>query len=164
MNILDHFLNVHRQTEDMFARLESLQESAAKRKLVEQLVQALIVHEGVEETLFYPVLDRLQKDQPLAREGLEQQQELRDFIRRERVLQLPDDQLDPVLRRLKRLVMEHVQTEEARIFPTARRQIDAAELDRLGNEVERVRSEQREQALRLTVTMLPESPVEQTQR
>lgn len=142
MDPISMLTNDHREVEKLFGRWEGL--SAGKederREVAQEIVRHLATHAAIEEQLLYPtVRDRVPGGEALARESLEEHQQV------ERVLDELDsaDATDPgyaeKLGQLMRDVDEHVREEENEIFPKLRDAVPQDDLDSIGEAMEKAR-------------------------
>ena len=87
MDILDRLMREHRKAEKLISKLAGAQQGPRRLELVEELTDALYTHMVVEERFVYPIVADIlgaraeteaETEHDLAREGLEQLNELVD--------------------------------------------------------------------------------------
>ncbi len=103
-----------------------------RARLFGQLKRLLSAHERIEETIFYPVLERHAKSKDIVLEGY-QEHHVADLLTAE-ITRMAIDSEDwgPKAHVLGESLEHHIKEEEKKMFPQARRVLDAAQLAQLG--------------------------------
>jgi hemerythrin-like domain-containing protein len=123
----------HREAEAMLKTLAESKPGARRRATVEKLAKALTLHMDIEESDVYPLVREQLGDEPaeeaevehrLAREGLEQLQELVD-----------EPGFGAAVAMVTAGIKHHVKEEEKEVLPQLKRRLDRDELLQLGDEV-----------------------------
>ena len=124
----------HRRVHDMFRELESLgaDDASRRQQLFERIVEELDVHAEAEEQTFYPAARAASRRIDDAVAG---HQHLRSVIAHARDAEPGSEEFRDLVHLVKQVVLAHVLEEESGIFLDAER-LGAAELERLGAELE----------------------------
>lgn len=125
----------HRRVEELFTSFEQAGPRAAKtkRRIVDELIEALSVHASIEETVFYPAVrhaDPTLGDQIL--ESLEEHHGAKTFLAELERMAPQAERFDAKVKVLTEQIRHHVAEEESELFPAVRRVFDDDELDSLG--------------------------------
>ena len=133
----------HDVVRELFSDLAELGPSDAKerRALLEEIRQELDVHARLEEDVFYPAVRRLPDEyaKDLVEECLEQHDEVRILLEELARLDPSDPDFEDRLTEVQDSLEQHVEEEEAEVFPIARQKLGAARLDELGKELENLK-------------------------
>jgi len=114
---------------------------SVKKALAETICDALDMHATLEEEVFYPVIRRLNADEPVIQKSEPEHDEMRRMIAELRACKDIDDRYDSLLHELMRDVMHHVADEETVLLPEAERLLDKTRLNELGAAMTRRRLE-----------------------
>ena len=114
---------------------------SVKKALAETICDALEIHATLEEEVFYPVIRRLNADEPVIHKSEPEHDEMRRMIGELRASTDIDDRYDALLHELMRDVMHHVADEETVLLPEAERLLDKTRLNELGAAMTRRRLE-----------------------
>jgi hemerythrin superfamily protein len=126
----------HREVKALFEQYEGLGERAmaSKKKIADQICNALTLHAAIEEEIFYPALRAASKDAAdLLDEALVEHAGAKDLIAQLQEMDPEDDLYDAKVKVLGEQIDHHVGEEEGEMFPKAKK----ANLDlaALGNEM-----------------------------
>jgi hemerythrin superfamily protein len=131
----------HREVEQMFEELESLQgaasddEKARRKELAEQVTIELVRHSVAEEVLVYPQVEKKVSAEE-ADHAREEHAEAEETLQRLEKLDADDPGFDGELATLMREIRHHIEDEEGQMFAHMRETIDADELRKLGDRVQ----------------------------
>jgi hemerythrin superfamily protein len=131
----------HREVEQMFEELESLQgaasddEKARRKDLAEQVTIELVRHSVAEEVLVYPQVEKKVSAEE-ADHAREEHAEAEETLQRLEKLDADDPGFDGELATLMREIRHHIEDEEGQMFAHMRETIDADELRKLGDRVQ----------------------------
>lgn len=134
MNAIELLRKDHRNVEDLFDRIDDVDDEDAKEELFQQIAQALTVHALIEEQHFYPAV-RVKSTETLVRESFHDHDGMKRMIARLLKTDPSDDQFDPRLLRLREEVEQHILQEESQLFPLVERMLSADVLDSLGEDM-----------------------------
>lgn len=124
-----------------FHQYTSTARNKVKKALADTICDALEIHMTLEEEIFYPVMRRLDPEEPMIIKAEPEHDEMRRLIRELRSCDASDDRHDSVLHELMRDQMHHVADEETVLLPQAERSLTADRLNELGSAMTRRRIE-----------------------
>jgi len=127
----------HKKVKGLLEQLEKTTERGAntRKKLLAQIEKELVIHTNIEETIFYPAFrDAVKKkeDREMYFEALEEHHVVKMVLPE---LKDTDPSSEPFAAKakvLKELVTHHAKEEEKDMFPEAKKVLDKAELEELG--------------------------------
>jgi iron-sulfur cluster repair protein YtfE (RIC family) len=141
MNALELLKQDHQKVAGLFAQTKSSSNAADKQRLFEQIKTELETHTYIEETVFYPALERHEELRELTREAYEEHSQVKTALHELAQLQAPAAALEMQLASLQRDVEHHVEEEENEIFPQVQELFGAAELEAMGRQMESAKSQ-----------------------
>ncbi len=117
----------HREVEDLFEQFEKLTDraKASKKKIADQICNALIMHTTIEEEIFYPATREASKGEEetedMVDEAVVEHASAKDLIAQIQEMD-PDDELyDAKVKVLSEMIEHHVEEEEKEMFPKTRK-------------------------------------------
>ena len=135
----------HREFDRIFTELEGLRGRSEpdavtrKRELVDEVTIGLVKHSVAEETRVYPLVEqKLDKDE--AEHSKEEHAEAEETMKRLERMDAGDPGFDGAVAELIGEIRHHVEHEEGRMFTELRASFDRAELVRMAEAVERVKT------------------------
>jgi hemerythrin superfamily protein len=115
----------HKAVKKMFIDYSALCEDGAsadlKRALAANICQAITVHAQIEEELFYPEVRQAIGDDALMNHALEEHAEAKELIARLQSTKTVNAAYDENVKKLGKVIDEHVLEERGQIFLQARR-------------------------------------------
>jgi hypothetical protein len=125
----------HREAEAMFAKFESARTGPSKRKIAEEVCQALIVHTRIEEEIFYPACQEAGVEEDLLKEAKVEHDGAKQLIEEILAGSPADDLYEAKVKVLSEQIEHHVGEEEGRdgIFAQAKKK--KVDLDALGEKM-----------------------------
>jgi len=144
MNAITLLTNDHRKMRGLLNQLESTTERGVRTReqLFAQIKGELIVHEAIEEEIFYPELKAHPKARDIVLEGYQEHHVVDLLMGELEALPVDDETWGAKAQVMKENVEHHMEEEEGDMFKKARQVFDAAELDDLGRRM----TERRESA------------------
>jgi hemerythrin superfamily protein len=143
-DVIEILTHDHREVEQMFAELESLQGAAGdetrkrRKDLVDQVTIELVRHSVAEEAEVYPrVKEKVSEAE--AEHAKQEHAEAEETMKRLEGLQPDDPSFDTEVVTLMREIREHVAEEEGEMFPHLRQVFTQDELVEMGAKVEAVK-------------------------
>lgn len=136
----------HREVKQMFEQFEQMTDRAkvSKKKLADQICEALILHTAIEEEIFYPaVREAVDEAEDKLDEALVEHASAKGLIAQIQEMDPGDELYDAKVKVLSEQVDHHVEEEEKEMFPMARK--GGLDLAALGAEMA-----QRKQELKTT--------------
>lgn len=130
----------HRKVEELFSQLEKTTERGADRRtrLLGQIEGEIKLHMRLEEEVFYPAFrDAVKKkdDKELYHEAHEEHHVADMVLGELKALSPTDETFGAKAKLLKELIEHHVEEEEGKMFPKARRAMGTEGLRQLGEEM-----------------------------
>jgi hemerythrin superfamily protein len=104
----------HRQVEQWFKQFEATGSDDRKKKLAEQVCQALTVHTQIEEEIFYPAFLEATQDKDLHHEAEVEHAGAKKLIAEIKASGPDDDYYDAKMTVLSEMIKHHVKEEEQR--------------------------------------------------
>jgi len=122
----------HREVADMFEQFENMTDRAkvSKKKLADQICNALIMHTTIEEEILYPATrEASEETEDMVDEAVVEHASAKDLIAQVQEMDPGDDLYDAKVKVLGELVEHHVEEEEKEMFPKLRElKLDLARL------------------------------------
>lgn len=121
----------HRKVEAIFKKLERGSSEAAE--LVEQLANDLAAHMTIEQELFYPAVQAVDRD--LISESFEEHALAEVSLKRLLATDPEADEFKARVTALKELIQHHVEEEESELFPKVKKKLGDELLSKLGKQM-----------------------------
>ena len=124
----------HKKVKKMLAQLESTTERGVKTReeLFTRVKQELVVHEAIEEEIFYPALKEHPKTKEIALEGYEEHHVVDTVMAEIEGVAYDDEKWGAKFTVMKENLEHHIEEEEGEMFRQARQVFDQDELTQLG--------------------------------
>jgi hemerythrin superfamily protein len=113
----------HREVEAMFERFEKMTDRAtvSKKKLADEICNALIMHTAIEEEIFYPATrEASEETDDMVDEAVVEHASAKDLIAQIQEMDPGDDLYDAKVKVLSEMIEHHVKEEEEEMFPKTR--------------------------------------------
>ena len=124
----------HQKVKKLLAELESTTERGVKTReeLFTKVKQELVVHEAIEEEIFYPALKEHPKTKEIALEGYEEHHVVDTVMAEIEGVAYDDEKWGAKFSVMKENLEHHIEEEEGEMFKQARQVFDQNELTQLG--------------------------------
>ena len=124
----------HRKVKKLLAELESTTERGVKTReeLFTKVKQDLVVHEAIEEEIFYPALKEHPRTKEIALEGYEEHHVVDTVMAEIEGVAYDDEKWGAKFSVMKENLEHHIEEEEGEMFKQARQVFDQDELTQLG--------------------------------
>jgi len=124
----------HRKVKKILAELESTTERGVKTReeLFTKVKQELVIHEAIEEEIFYPALKEHPKTKEIALEGYEEHHVVDTVMAEIEGVAYDDEKWGAKFSVMKENLEHHIEEEEGEMFKQARQVFDQDELTQLG--------------------------------
>lgn len=114
----------HREVAQLFKQYDELGDraKASKKRLADQICNALTVHTAIEEEIFYPAMRAAGKDaEDLVDEAVVEHASAKELIAQLQDMDPEDELYDAKVKVLSEQIDHHVKEEEKEMFPNARK-------------------------------------------
>jgi iron-sulfur cluster repair protein YtfE (RIC family) len=140
----------HEKVAGIMEKIDGTTERALKTReeLFTQLKSELDVHAQIEETIFYPVLEKAEESRDITLEAFEEHRIVKQLLSELEVDAKDDEIWTAKFTVLKENVEHHVEEEEGELFDKARKVLSEEEIDELGARMEEAKSMQKAAAAR----------------
>jgi hemerythrin-like domain-containing protein len=135
MNALTLLKNDHDKVKQMLADGEETTERAAKTRadVFAKLKEEMLIHERIEEEIFYPALKEHPKAKEIVLEGFEEHHVVDEIMGELEATDVADEQWGAKFKVMKENIEHHIEEEEGEMFKQARQVFSADELEELGS-------------------------------
>ena len=137
MNALELLTQDHQTVKKLFQQGQQTDDKKQQKQIFKEIKSELETHARIEETIFYPAMEKHEELKDMVFESLEEHKQMKTVLREMSRLSVSSEKFKPKFKVLKDNVEHHaVEEEEGKMFPKVRKVIDSAQLDELGNELE----------------------------
>lgn len=105
----------HAFVKQLFERYTTTQDMNVKQEAGPRILELLEMHTSLEETVFYPAVHQI--DASLVDHSEQEHQEAKQLIVQLKSMQVGSGQYDQMMVQLRDAIMQHVQSEEQKLFP-----------------------------------------------
>jgi hemerythrin-like domain-containing protein len=135
----------HQKVAGILKKIEGTTERALKTReeLFTQLKFELDVHAEIEETIFYPVLEKAKESRDISLKAFEEHRIVKQLLSELEAEAKDDETWTAKFTVLKENVEHHVEEEEGELFKKARKVLSEEEIDELGARMEKAKGEQK---------------------
>jgi len=135
----------HEKVAGILEKLEGTTERAltTREELFTQLKTALDIHAGIEEKIFYPVLEKAEESRDITLEAFEEHRLVKQLLGELEAEVKDDEKWTAKFTVLKEQIEHHVEEEEGEMFKKARRVLSQEEIEELGARMEKAKGEQK---------------------
>ncbi len=141
MNPVELLMKDHQTVAKLFEQVQSAEDERAKGRIFQHIKAELEAHTHIEETVFYPAVQRAEGLDEMVLEAFEEHKEVKNLLLEISTLIDGNESLDSKLKELEQSVEQHVLEEESELFPRVEEMFEEAELNRLGNEMQTMKKE-----------------------
>lgn len=124
----------HEKVAQLFDQLESAS-GRAKLQVFEQIRTELELHTLIEETYFYPALEKPKQTHDLTLEAYEEHDVVKNLLQELSGTRNPNDEWEAQAKVLRENVEHHVEEEENELFPKAQQVLSEDEVEELGDQM-----------------------------
>ena len=125
----------HRKVEKLFSQLESAS-GQAKMRVFEQIKTELELHTHIEESIFYPALEKPKQTHDLTLEAYEEHDVVKKLLREMSKAKSANEEWEAQAKVLQENVEHHVEEEENELFPKAEAALSEEQIEALGEQME----------------------------
>ena len=136
MDALDLLKQDHAKVNELFEDIEDAAGMSGQKDIFAQIKNELETHSHIEESVFYPAMEKYQDLKEMVREALEEHREVKALLNEMESLS-DEEEFEAQLEELKDNVEHHAdEEEEGKMFPKVRELVSANELEKLGVQLE----------------------------
>jgi hemerythrin-like domain-containing protein len=148
MNAFTLLKEDHKKVAGILEKLESTTERGVKTReeLFAKLKSELEVHTRIEETIFYPALEKEDESRDIALEAFEEHRLVKQLLSELESLRKDEEQWTAKFTVLKENIEHHVEEEEGEMFTKARKVLSKEDIETLGTRMEKAKGEQEKAA------------------
>ena len=135
MDALSLLKEDHDRVKKMLADGEETTERAVKTRgeVLAKLKEEMLIHERIEEEIFYPALKEHPKAKEIVLEGFEEHHVVDDIMGELETTDVADEQWGAKFKVMKENIEHHIEEEEGEMFKQARQVFSDDELESLGS-------------------------------
>jgi len=147
MDALELLKKDHRKVKDLFEEAEGTEDEKEQRKLFDEIQTELETHARIEETVFYPAMEKREELKDMVLESIEEHKQVKTLLREMDNLKSDSEKFEPKLKVLMENVEHHAEEEEeGKMFPKVRQIFSQQELESLGQELEAAKNKRQRKA------------------
>lgn len=147
MDALELLHEDHAKVKELFEEAEGTENQKEKKRIFEEINSELETHARIEETVFYPAMQKHQELKDMVRESLEEHKQIKALLKQIHNLKSDSEKFDSKLQVLIEDVEHHAEEEEeGKMFPKIRKICSQEELDELGTELETAKNKKQRKA------------------
>ena len=147
MDALELLHEDHAKVKELFEEAEGTENQKEKGRIFEKINSELETHAGIEETVFYPAMQKHQELKDMVRESLEEHKKIKALLKEIHNLKSDSEKFDRKLQVLIENVEHHAEEEEEwKMFPKIRKICSPEELNKLGTELETAKNKKQRKA------------------
>jgi len=149
MNAFTLLKEDHKKVGGILEKIDATTERGVKTReeLFTQLKTELDIHAEIEETIFYPVLEKHDETRDITLEGIEEHRIVKELLAELDAMAKDDEVWTAKMSVLKENVEHHVEEEEGEMFPKARKALTEEEIETLGTRMEAAKKKQKAAAI-----------------
>jgi hemerythrin superfamily protein len=136
MDALQMLEQDHRKVKILFREAKDANDPRKRKEVFDKIDTELEIHTHIEETVFYPAIEKRDEFKEIVAEALEEHREAKTLLDELEDLEAEDDEFELKLEELIEAVEHHVEEEEGEMFPKIREVFDRTQLEQLGQELE----------------------------
>jgi hemerythrin superfamily protein len=137
----------HQTVKELFEEAEDAADQKEKTKIFAEIQAELETHAQIEETVFYPAMEKREELKDMVLESIEEHRQIKTLLKEIDGLKAESEKFDPKLAVLMENVKHHAEEEEeAKMFPKIRELFSQEELEELGQELESAKNKRERKA------------------
>jgi Hemerythrin HHE cation binding domain len=145
MNAFTLLKEDHKKVAGILEKIDATTERGVKTReeLFTQLKTELDIHAEIEETIFYPALEKHEESRHIALEAVEEHRIVKEFLAELDSMAKDDEIWTAKMTVLKENIEHHVEEEEGEMFSNARKALTEEEIESLGTRMEAAKQKQK---------------------
>lgn len=142
MDALELLKADHKKVKNLFEQAEDA-EGNQLEEICKQIKTELETHAHIEETIFYPAMEKYDDLKEMVEESREEHQEIKTLLEE---ISADTDELESKLEELMETVEHHAEDEEeGEMFPKIIEIVDKQELERIGDQLQQAKGQVQQQ-------------------
>ena len=148
MNAFTLLKTDHKKVAGILEKIDSSTERAVKTReeLFTELKTELDIHARIEETIFYPALEKAEETRDITLEAFEEHRLVKQLLKELESMPKNSEEWTAKFTVLKEQVEHHVEEEETDMFPKAKKVLSESDAEALGERLEAAKEEQQKAA------------------
>jgi hemerythrin superfamily protein len=147
MDALELLKEDHQKVKQLFEKAEATEDHKEKNRIFSEIQSELETHTRIEETVFYPAMQKHEELKDLVLESIEEHRQIKTLLKEIDNLTADSEKLEPKLSVLMENVEHHAEEEEeGKMFPKIRQICSRQDLEALGQELEAAKNHPRRKA------------------
>ena len=142
MDALELLKQDHAKVKKLFEEAESADEKEQKA-IFTQINTELEIHAHIEESVFYPAMDRFNELKDMVRESLEEHNQVKTLMTEMADLSDSEDFQDKLEELIDNVEHHAEEEEEGKMFPKIRELVSANELEKLGAQLQAAKGQRK---------------------
>lgn len=136
MDALELLKKDHQKVKELFEQAEEA-EGKQQQNIFDQIKTELETHARIEETVFYPAVQKHEELKDMVLESLEEHKQIKTLLKEMDNLTSDSEKFEPKLQVLMENVEHHAEEEEeGKMFPKLRKVMSKQQLEKLGSDLE----------------------------
>jgi hemerythrin superfamily protein len=147
MDALELLKEDHQKVKELFEEAEGTEDQKEKTKIFAEIQSELETHARIEETIFYPAMEKREELKDMVLESIEEHRQIKTLLKEIDNLKSDSEKFEPKLSVLMENVEHHAEEEEeGKMFPKVRQIFSKEELEELGQELEAAKNKRQRKA------------------
>jgi iron-sulfur cluster repair protein YtfE (RIC family) len=147
MDALELLKEDHERVKELFETAEEAQNLKEKRKIFDKIQTELETHARIEETVFYPAMEKHEELKEMVLESIEEHKQIKTLLKEIDNLTADSEKFEPKLKVLMENVEHHAEEEEeGKMFPKIEKLLSEEDLEALGQELEAAKNKRQRKA------------------
>jgi hemerythrin superfamily protein len=142
MDALELLKQDHAKVKKLFEQAENADQKD-QRAIFEEIKTELETHTQIEESVFYPAMQRYNELKDMVAESLEEHNKVKTLLKEMDSLSGGDDFEDKLDELIDNVEHHAEDEEESKMFPKVRELVSAAELDKLGAQLQAAKGQRK---------------------
>ena len=136
MDALELLKQDHQKVKELFEQAKAMEEGKQQKQIFRQIKKELETHARIEETVFYPAMEKYEELKDMVLEAIEEHKQVKTLLREMDELVSDSGKFEPKLKVLMENVEHHAEEEESEMFPNARKAMGDEQLHELGKQIQ----------------------------
>jgi hemerythrin superfamily protein len=136
MDALEVLKQDHQKVKGLFQEIRQATDEAKRKELFDKIDMELEIHAHIEETVFYPAIEKHEEIKGMVAEALEEHKKAKTLLDELEELGADNHDFGSKFQLLMEAVEHHVEEEEREMFPKIRELFEEDGLEQLGQELE----------------------------